>query len=69
MELNEKDIQKINTIARVLGNALSDIRELAAKIDAGGQTQAPKRRDLKTARVERCREQLEMKLRRKTKKR
>lgn len=53
--LTEKDIQKINSIARVLGNALSDIQELAAKVENGGgqpSEESPKRQNLKKKRVE-----------------
>lgn len=53
MELTEKDIKKINSIARVLGNALSDIQELAAKVESGHHPESsPKRRNLKQERVD-----------------
>lgn len=50
--ITEKDIQKINSIARVLGDALSDIQELVAKVDGGQPSESsPKRRNLKKERV------------------
>ncbi len=55
MSLTKKDIEKINSIARVLGNALKDIQELATKVEnENGQTpkSAPKRRNLKAERIE-----------------
>jgi len=54
MEITEKDIQKINSIVRVLGNAMKDIEEIAAKVEAQKNkiTHTSKRKNLKLERIE-----------------
>lgn len=53
IEVTEKEIHtKIYQIARVLGNALRDIEELAAKVESGQTPDEKKRRNLKQQRVD-----------------
>lgn len=50
MELSKSDIEKLNQIAAVLGNALAELEAITAKVS---QPAAPrKRRNLKQARKE-----------------
>lgn len=52
MEITKQDIRKINTIARVLGSALEDIQELAAKIESCQQPEIKKDREAELEELE-----------------
>ncbi|MFP4461614.1 MAG: hypothetical protein ACOC2E_06240 [Bacteroidota bacterium] len=58
--MTEKDIKKLENIARVLGSAMADLQELSAKYDVeGGQPANRKRQNLKQQRKDKYRYQLE----------
>lgn len=51
MPLSQSDIKKLNSIAKVLGNALAELEEIRERINEPIET-ARKRRNLKKERME-----------------
>ncbi|WP_148660989.1 hypothetical protein [Marinilabilia salmonicolor] len=65
MQMTPKDIKKLQNIARVLGSAMAELEELAAKYETSGQPSTRKRRNLKDERVAKARFLLEKSRRKK----